>query len=179
MPLTDDEKAELVAYLDGELDEVSTQAVEARIASDPETRAELDALKQTWGLLDFLPQASPSPNFTNRTIERLTIETEAPPAAPPPADTAWITLVGWAAAILLAVGLGYGAMAYYWKGVGKDSGDPSKNGQPIHPEPIADADLPLVRHLRIAERWRAYENAGDIAFAKQLNHPDLFADEPQ
>src|ERR1043165_9039025 len=48
MALNDDEKAELVAYLDGELDETATQAVEARIAADPEARAELEAMKQTW-----------------------------------------------------------------------------------------------------------------------------------
>ena len=36
MPLTEDEKAELVAYLDGELDDAATQAVEAKIAVNPE-----------------------------------------------------------------------------------------------------------------------------------------------
>src|SRR5439155_7859892 len=81
MPLNEDEKAELVAYLDGELDEAATQAVEAKIATDPDARAEIDALKQTWGMLDFLPKASPSPNFTNRTMERLTLENVPAPAA--------------------------------------------------------------------------------------------------
>src|ERR687896_527533 len=74
MPLNEDEKSELVAYLDGELDDVTTQAVEAKLAINPEARAELDALKQTWGLLDLLPKASPSANFTHRTMERLTLE---------------------------------------------------------------------------------------------------------
>src|SRR6266542_1206323 len=74
MPLNEDDKAELVAYLDGELDEAATQAVEAKIAADPNARAELDALKQTWGMLDYLPKANPSPNFTHRTLERLTME---------------------------------------------------------------------------------------------------------
>ena len=73
MPLSENDKAELVAYLDGELDEQATQAVEARLATDADARAELDTLKQTWGMLDYLPKASPSPNFTNRTMERLTL----------------------------------------------------------------------------------------------------------
>ena len=77
MPLNDDEKADLVAYLDGELDEPATQAVEAKIAADPDARAELDALKQTWGMLDYLPKTNPSPNFTNRTLERLSLEKAA------------------------------------------------------------------------------------------------------
>ena len=59
MPLNEDEKAELVAYLDGELDEAATQQVEAKIATDPELRAELDAMKQTWGMLDYPAQGEP------------------------------------------------------------------------------------------------------------------------
>ena len=82
MAINDDDKAELVAYLDGELDEEATQAVEAKIAGDPEVRAELDALKQTWGMLDYLPKASPSPNFTHRTLQRLTVEIASPRAKP-------------------------------------------------------------------------------------------------
>ena len=42
---------------------------------DPDARTEVDALKQAWGMLDYLPKSSPSPNFTNRTMERLTLET--------------------------------------------------------------------------------------------------------
>ena len=114
MPLNDDERAELVAYLDGELDEQATQAVEARIATDPDTRAELDTLKQTWGMLDYLPKADPSPNFTHRTMEKLTLEHvggitasgRLASSAPPRPSTAW-TVMGWAASILIAVGLGY------------------------------------------------------------------------
>src|ERR1019366_713407 len=106
MPLNDDDKAELVAYLDGELDEAATHAVEAKIAADPHTRAELDALKQTWGMLDYLPKASPSPNFTNRTMERLTLEDLPKPASKtmPVAGqrNPWPAVAGWAAAVLVA-----------------------------------------------------------------------------
>ena len=81
MALNDDEKAELVAYLDGELDETATQAVEARIAADPEARAELEAMKQTWFMLDYLPKVEPSPNFTNQTMAQLTLEDAPQPTA--------------------------------------------------------------------------------------------------
>src|ERR1022692_558483 len=141
MPLTDDEKAELVAYLDGELDEASTQAVEAKIAADADARAELDALKQTWGMLDYLPKASPSPNFTNRTMERLTLENvglAAGKTMPMRGRLGWTLGLGWAAAVLIAVGAGYWATAHFWP-------------TPAAPEPIPDSDLPLVRHLPIIE----------------------------
>ena len=35
-----------------------------------------------------------------------------------------------------------------------------------------------VRHLRIAEKWRLYENVDDVDFVKKLNHPDLFGSAP-
>ena len=101
MALNEDEKAELVAYLDGELDEAATQAVEAKIATDADARAELDALKQTWGMLDYLPKASPSPNFTNRTLERLTLEKVGGPArhtmVTPGRRSSWLVTACWAA----------------------------------------------------------------------------------
>jgi anti-sigma factor RsiW len=158
MALNDDEKAELVAYLDGELDESATQAIEAKIATDPDARAELDALQQTWGLLDYLPKATPSPNFTNKTLERLTLEdTSAQPTAK--SRTLWPAAIGWAAAVLVAIGVGYAATAFLW------------------PKPITDTDPELVEHLRIVENWRLYENADDLEFVKKLDHPDLFGDD--
>ena len=167
MPLNEEEKAELVAYLDGELDEAATQAVEAKVAADPDARAELDALKQTWGMLDFLPKTSPSTNFTHRTLERLTLENvPASKTMPMPGGgTPWLTTAGWAAALLLAVSGGYLATTFFWP-------------VPATPEPIPDADLPLVRHLRVVEKLRLYENADDLDFVKKLNDPDLFGEDP-
>src|ERR1017187_7636495 len=165
MPLTEDEKAELVAYLDGELDDAGTQAVEAKIATNPAARAELDAMKQTWGMLDFLPKASPSPNFTNRTMERLSLEKVGPKKTMPMRGKhPWLTRLVWAAAVLIALGGGYLISANVFRG-------PT-------PEPIPDADLPLVRHLRIAEKWRYYESVDDLEFVKKLTSPDLFGEDP-
>jgi anti-sigma factor RsiW len=167
MPLTEDEKAELVAYLDGELDDSATQIIETKIATNPDVRAELDALKQAWGLLDFLPKASPSPNFTNRTLERLTLErvgaspTKTAPLAP---AGSWLGHLAWAAAILIALGGGYLVSLRLWP------------GSPP-PEPISDDELPLVRNLRIAEKWRLYEYVDDLDFVKKLTQPDLFGDD--
>jgi len=169
MALNEDEKADLVAYLDGELDEAATQAVEAKIATDAEVRAELDALKQTWGLLDYLPKASASPNFTNRTMERLTLERVGGAAdrtmVAPARRLGWLATACWAAALVLAVGVGYyGATKFL--------------SLPTTPEPIPDADRDLMRHLHVAEKWHLYENADDLEFVKKLDHPDLFGEDP-
>jgi anti-sigma factor RsiW len=165
MPLNEDEKAELVAYLDGELDDVATQAIEAKIATDPDTRAELDALKQTWGMLDYLPKASPSVNFTHRTMERLTLEVGAGKKTMTMTgrSSAWLR-VGWAAAPILALAGGYFAALHFWPAQSSDV--------------IPDADRPLVRYLRVAEKWRYYENADDLDFVKKLNQSEVFGDDP-
>lgn len=171
MPLNDDEKAELVAYLDGELDEHATQMVEAKLATDPEARAEMDSLKQTWGLLDYLPKATPSPNFTHRTMERLTLEKVGVVAKTgkqvPLVEgkrTRWWVAAGWVVGLLLAVGAGYGAALHFFP--------------PVAPDPGHESDESLVRHLRVVEKWRYYENVDDRDFLNGLAQPDLFGEEP-
>jgi hypothetical protein len=66
-------EAELVAYLDGELDAEAARKIEARLAADPDARGKAAALKETFGLLDYLPRTEPSPTFATRTLERLPV----------------------------------------------------------------------------------------------------------
>src|SRR5262249_39026234 len=70
-PPPDPFEADLVAYLDGELDPADARRVEARLATDPEARAKATALKKTFDLLDYLPRPEPSPDFTTRTLHKL------------------------------------------------------------------------------------------------------------
>ncbi len=156
-----------VAYLDDELDEQAKEAVEARLARDPEARAELDTLKQTWGMLDFLPRTSPSPDFTNRTLEKLSLEKVGMLSGSKSMPIAarrfpWVSVAGWAAAIVVALGLGY-ATPYLLA--------------PAPPDPAADPDEKLIRYLPIIEKWRYYEFAEDRDFIEALAKPDLFGEE--
>src|SRR5579884_2574830 len=80
-PLNEEERAELVAYLDGELSGERARAVETRLSLDPAARAEADALKRTWDLLDFLPRPEPSASFTQKTLSRAALK-------PPPEKAA-------------------------------------------------------------------------------------------
>lgn len=163
--ISEEDRANLVAYLDGELDETATQALEARLNLDPQLRAEADALRQTWGLLDYLPKSEPSATFTNRTLERLSLERKAisTQLALAGGRRRWRLALGWAAAVLIALGAGL-ALGSFIGGPGTDA--------------AAEADAPMIRHLRIAEKWRFYENADDLDFAQQLAQPDLFGDDP-
>ena len=110
--LNDRDRENLTAYLDGELDPKSAQDLEAKINLDPEARKEVDALKQTWGLLDYLPKVEPSNGFLHRTMERLSLETMGK-ALKYDSRTKrraryWVKIAGWSVAFLLALGAGFG-----------------------------------------------------------------------
>jgi anti-sigma factor RsiW len=178
-PVNEEDRAELVAYLDGELNEDAARAIEDKINSDPAMRAEAEAMRRTWELLDYLPTHDPSPSFTHRTLERVSAaKPKGSGAAPAPRQWAWRTLAralgrglrprpsagtlalgaGWAAAILLAAGIGFGVTT-----------------RVIPREP---SDEELARDLGVIEHEKAYEQVGDLDFLKQLDTPDLFGDDP-
>src|SRR5262249_41087596 len=106
--LNDHERDNLTAYLDGELDKQTARALEAKLSVNTEARGEAEALRRTWEMLDYLPRPEPSPEFTHRTLERLT--------GAPPSDASSrrggrfrLYRAGWAAAILAAIVAGYAA----------------------------------------------------------------------
>ena len=69
-----DSREQLVAYLDGELDEASARRIEDDLAESGTLRNELDTLSRTWDLLDELDDVRASEAFTNRTL--MSIENE-------------------------------------------------------------------------------------------------------
>jgi anti-sigma factor RsiW len=155
-PLTEQEKADLVAYLDGELGGEAARSLEARISLDPVVRAEAETLKRTWDLLDHLPRPEPSPSFTNRTLERL---------APVRAKLAvarksrpWLIGASWAAAVLAAVAAGYAGMNLAVK-------------------PAGNPDQDLSRDLRVIECKRYYDRVDDLDYLKSLEQSELFGDD--
>jgi len=66
---TDPDVELLTSYLDGELDDAETTAVEQRIASDATFRLQMQKLQKTWDLLESLPSESANPSFTKTTME--------------------------------------------------------------------------------------------------------------
>jgi hypothetical protein len=163
------ERADLVAYLDGELEGDAARAIEQKLALDPAARAEADALKRTWDLLDFLPKTEPSPNFTHRTLDRLgPIKTGVQPES---ARRGWRLALfgtGWAAAVVLA------ALGGYF-GFNRLVPSPTRHRE-VAPEP---SDAELARDLNVIKNKRLYELAEDIDFVRELDQPDLFgADSP-
>lgn len=160
-PMTEKDRMDLVAFLDGELRGSAAHRIETRLSLDPQVRAEADALKKTWDLLDVLPRAEPSPLFTSRTIEKLTVAKTKPtvPGVPPrPLPwKPWALGVGWAAALFVATYVGFA-------GFGRAT-------------PRGPTDMELVRDLRLLENKRLYEVIDDLDFLHELDHPELFGDD--
>lgn len=165
-PLSDEERDELVAYLDGELDEEAARGVEARLNRDSRLRAEAETLRATWDLLDYLPRPEPSPSFTHRTLDRVSALRSV---SRPVARRTWVSQIverpvasaltgaGWAAALAAFAIIGFGGAGALLS---------------RHP-----TDEDLVRDLRIIEKKRVYEKVDDIEFLHRLAHPDLFGDD--
>jgi len=169
---------DLVAYLDGELDDRATRVMEKRLRADPGLRARAEAIRKTWNLLDFLPQPEPSPLFTSRTLDRVVVPRTEPakpePAAAPtesvprPASRRrrrdqWRLRAGWVVAAAAALFLaGFLASASLGR---KTSPDPSQR------------DDQIVQDLRTLDNLNLYQYGDDLAFLFGLDQPDLFGDD--
>jgi hypothetical protein len=153
--LNEQERADLVAYLDGELGGEAARALEAKLSLHPEARAEADALRRTWDLLDFLPRPEPSAAFTHRTLERLTLV-----RAGDGGRGRWrarFRAAGWAAALLVGGWAGYAGYNFF-----------------VPPRP---GERELVHDLRVIENKRLYDLVEDLDFWRSLDRPDLFGDD--
>lgn len=159
-PLSEEDRINLVAFLDGELSGPRARAMQARLSLDPVVRAEADALRRAWNLLDFLPRPEPSPAFTSRTLDRISpVGTRRSNPAKQGRWRSRLLGLGWAAAVLLAAGLGYG--------VGSRWG------------PREPGEKDLVRDLRLIEYKHYYDLIEDFDFLRELDQPDLFGEDGQ
>ncbi len=179
------EDAELIAYLDGELDLAEARAVEARLARDSAARAKVDAYKKTFDLLDFLPRTEPSPDFATKTLTKLqpVLDLPATPANsdltqvlvpapsgsqpvvvyPHPHGSGWFGGVAWLLAGVVAVAVGF--FAHGWL-AGEQAPPPTRE-----PDPLSEADQRVIDALPL------YLGVDNLEFAKRLDSPDLFRPE--
>jgi anti-sigma factor RsiW len=169
--LTDEDRENLVAYLDGELDAKTARVLEAKLNLDPKARQEAEGLRRAWELLDYLPKPEPSPTFSSKTLERISVFRPAVAASRVWRHwwQPWAYGVGWAASIMLASTVGFHTVDFFMRRA--RSPDPAANSQPV------DLDQQLVRDLRVIENHRLYEHVDDIQFLRELDDPDLFGED--
>lgn len=159
-PVSPSLKEQLVAYLDGELDDASAREVESLLSTDPRAREALRQLETAWDLLEELPRAEVSQSFTESTIEIVAIslekDLEQEQAARPRRE-----LRNWglaAAAVLAASLVGFAAVASL----------------------TADPNERLLRDLPLLARLDEYRQIDDLQFLRELQTANLLKDmQPQ
>jgi anti-sigma factor RsiW len=158
-PITDEEREELTAFLDGEADAAVRDKIEARLNQDPALRAEADAMRRTWELLDQLPRPEPAQDFTSRTLSRLSAVGSAPTITL--GTPAFWHRVPWSrvAAVTLALAIGWFA-ATAW--------------QRREPRPLRADDPVLVHDLRLIENLPLYVPVETLDYLSALDQPERF-----
>jgi hypothetical protein len=183
----DDLTAELVAYLDGEQDQYASEQTGGKISLDPTIRAEADALKKTWDLLDYLPRPEPSPDFTERTMSRVEPVVQTAPTLVTPARSGTGTRVrassgdvlnqqpprrsrrnlaaaaGWLLAIAAAGVSGYFARSYF-----------VEHRQDMDQQ---EKDARILSQGGLLQNLRYYRHIDDLKFLIDLDNPELFGEE--
>ncbi len=160
-PTNDDAIAieeQLVAYLDGELDEPSSRRIEELLASDPAVREKLEQLDRAWDMLDELGQASVDHGFTDSTLEIVAVAAEEDverhrEELPRLRRRRWLVVGGGLLASSLA---GFLAVALFW---------PDPNRQ-------------LIRDLPVLENLDQYSQIDDVEFLRVLQREGLFKEDP-
>lgn len=152
-----DDRDEIVAFLDGELDAEGRRRVEERLRTDPHARAEADALQRTWALLDHLPRAESSPTFTSRTLTQVAAAESR--AGRKTGRANWLNGMALAAGLLAAGGVGY-ALAPGSAPVIDLDRDPTYRSEP-----------------RLIENLPLYLAVENLEFLQWLDTPDSFGED--
>ncbi|MBI85425.1 MAG: hypothetical protein CMJ81_19710 [Planctomycetaceae bacterium] len=144
---------EIVAYLDGELDENVSQRVEQRLGQDPTYRRRLQQMERAWDCLDALPQAEVDESFTHSTVEMVALAAEKELSLS--ATTNSRSLTTWfigGALTLAAVAAGF--IFTTWV--------------------IPDANQELLQDLPMIENIDMYLHADNVEFLQKLQEEKIF-----
>lgn len=157
-PIPPSLRENLVAYLDGELDESETLEVERTLTESAEIRQEVEALARTWELLEQLPRVRASSEFTERTMASIqaasAVEATQPLIRPETKRKFWV--ISLLAGLAMCAALGFFLT---------NRGLPEKS------------EL-LMRNLPVIEQLDLYEDVGDVEFLKELGELGPLSEAP-
>ncbi len=149
--LTTEQRDNLTAYLDGELDEDGTRQIETVLAGSTVARNDVEVLAKTYELLDLLPRPKASGEFTEKTLQTARLgEVRLDPR-----QTVWyrhgrriVRWTAWAALLFASAAVGYSIARY---------------------QSPRQYDL-LLDNLEVIENLDDYEKAGSFEFLDALSH---------
>ena len=147
--LTPDERADLVAYVDGELPETHSRSISTKLTQSATARREVEMLQKTWEMLDHLALPQATDHFAEKTvshIRRLEMKGQTWMSD----VTVWSARLARVMVYLLVgavcVGAGFSLARWVWP-------DPTRR---------------LVEDLTLAEHLDEYLEVGSFDFLSQL-----------
>jgi anti-sigma factor RsiW len=157
--LSSQRREDLVAYLDGELEEEASREIERTLAHSPVARHEVEMLTRTFELLDFLPAAKATEEFTDRTLATVRLTESRPPLA----DRPWFRQVrrGLVVVGCLAAVSAFGAIGF----LATNAWVPDESDMLVE-------DLPVIQNLDL------YREVGDLEFLRDLQRLGYLLDDP-
>jgi hypothetical protein len=158
--LTPDERADLVAYVDGELPELHARSIATKLTKSATARREVELLQKTWEMLDLLPLPQATEQFSEKTISHIRrLEVQGHSWEPLISD--WSARLGrmlfYLVVAAVFVGFGYTLTRWAW---------PDKTERLVH-------DLTLADHLD------DYLDVGSFEFLTELAESKQFGAAPQ
>lgn len=147
--IDENERADLVAYLDGELVGRAAAEVEAKLARSEALRREAGAIQGAYDLLDFLPMPATTPDFTRRTV----VFVEQPRTKEPFVGAGQKSR--WLGALPVVVFLA-GIVAAFFAGCRLTSA-------------ASDPRRQLLENLPVIERFEEYRVARDLELLRALH----------
>jgi anti-sigma factor RsiW len=157
--LNPDERANLVAFIDGELTEAETRSLTTKLTHSATARREVELLKKTWDALDSLPRPVVSDQFHERTLTYVRSLDLRSIGRFAPAKLWGAQLLRLAACAAVAAGLfaaGFWLTRYAW------------------PAP----EDRIIRDLSLAEHLDEYLEVGSFEFLEELKNSPEFGTHP-
>lgn len=158
--LSSEDRDNLTAYLDGELDENATRRIESILTNSTVARNDVEMLARTYEMLDLLPQAKAPNDFTEKTVATAKLESYRRPLTQQP----WFrklqrgALLGlWSLALVVTAMAGY-SLTQRWI--------------PQEQDLLLD-DLPVI------ERLDVYTEIRDLEFLRALSSQPQLQEEIQ
>jgi hypothetical protein len=153
--LSPEERANLAAYLDGELTENEERVIVTKLSLSRTARQDLESLKQTWELLEYLPRPQASADFPERTLTTIrSLESRA--LFWDRSARLWGTQIAKMAICLLlaaaSLALGFALVRWAW------------------PDPA----VRLAQRLSLAEHLDEYQEVGSFQLLEELANSKAF-----
>jgi anti-sigma factor RsiW len=160
--LTQEQRSNLVAYLDGELPDKEVRDIDQVLSKSPTVRHDVEMLARTWDLLDELPRLSSGDDFTARTLTVAQDEEAPRPLLPPAIQQRLTNLTGR----LQSQAFRRGAITLAWVAVLAAS---AVAGFAVTSRWIPDSSEDLLRNFEVVEKLDLYKNVESVDYLRQLD----------